>query len=36
MRLAGRENGLADKVFERTEMTKGVGFDKYWDAGGGW
>lgn len=21
--------------FMRTEMTKGVGFDKYWDAGGG-
>lgn len=27
--------GLVHPGFMRTEMTKGVGFDKYWDAGGG-
>lgn len=27
--------GLVHPAFMRTEMTKGVGFDKYWDAGGG-
>ncbi|KAG9999836.1 NAD(P)-binding protein, partial [Aureobasidium melanogenum] len=26
--------GLVHPAFMRTEMTKGVGFDKYWDAGG--
>jgi len=27
--------GLVHPGFMRTEMTKGVGFDKYWDEGGG-
>ena len=27
--------GIVHPGFMRTEMTKGVGFDKYWDAGGG-
>jgi NAD(P)-dependent dehydrogenase (short-subunit alcohol dehydrogenase family) len=27
--------GLVHPGFMRTEMTKGVGFDKYWDDGGG-
>jgi len=27
--------GLLHPAFMRTEMTKGVGFDKFWDAGGG-
>jgi len=27
--------GLLHPGFMRTEMTKGVGFDKFWDAGGG-
>lgn len=27
--------GLVHPGFMRTEMTKSVGFDKYWDAGGG-
>lgn len=27
--------GLVHPGFMRTEMTKGVGFDKFWDAGGG-
>lgn len=27
--------GLMHPGFMRTEMTKSVGFDKYWDAGGG-
>lgn len=27
--------GLVHPGFMRTEMTRGVGFDKYWDAGGG-
>ncbi|KAI5204755.1 NAD(P)-binding protein [Aureobasidium subglaciale] len=26
--------GIVHPAFMRTEMTKGVGFDKYWDAGG--
>ena len=34
-----KENGIAVAIvhpgFMRTEMTKGVGFDKFWDAGGG-
>lgn len=31
---AGVAVSLAHPGFMRTEMTKGVGFDKYWDAGG--
>ncbi|GAB7352107.1 hypothetical protein MBLNU459_g2605t1 [Dothideomycetes sp. NU459] len=27
--------GIVHPAFMRTEMTKGVGFDKFWDAGGG-
>jgi NAD(P)-dependent dehydrogenase (short-subunit alcohol dehydrogenase family) len=27
--------GIVHPGFMRTEMTKGVGFDKYWDDGGG-
>lgn len=27
--------GLVHPGFMRTEMTRSVGFDKYWDAGGG-
>lgn len=27
--------GLVHPGFMRTDMTKGVGYDKYWDAGGG-
>lgn len=27
--------GILHPAFMRTEMTKGVGFDKFWDAGGG-
>lgn len=27
--------GIVHPAFMRTEMTKGVGFDKYWDDGGG-
>ena len=27
--------GIVHPGFMRTEMTRGVGFDKYWDAGGG-
>lgn len=27
--------GMVHPGFMRTEMTKGVGFDKYWDEGGG-
>ena len=34
-----KEKGISVAIvhpgFMRTEMTKGVGFDKYWDAGGG-
>jgi len=34
-----KEKGVVISIvhpgFMRTEMTKGVGFDKYWDAGGG-
>ena len=34
-----KERGVAVAVvhpgFMRTEMTKGVGFDKFWDEGGG-
>lgn len=28
-------NTLAQPGFMRTEMTKGVGFDQFWDDGGG-
>ncbi|KAK4496945.1 hypothetical protein PRZ48_011394 [Zasmidium cellare] len=31
---AGVAVGLVHPAFMRTEMTKGVGFDKFWDAGG--
>ena len=27
--------GIVHPGFMRTEMTKGVGFDKFWDDGGG-
>ncbi len=34
-----KEKGIVGSIvhpgFMRTEMTKGVGFDKYWEAGGG-
>lgn len=34
-----KEHGVVVSIvhpgFMRTEMTKGVGFDKYWDDGGG-
>lgn len=32
---AGVVVSIVHPGFMRTEMTKGVGFDKYWDAGGG-
>lgn len=35
LKESGVAVGLVHPGFMRTEMTKGVGFDKYWDAGGG-
>lgn len=35
LKPSGVAVGLVHPGFMRTEMTKGVGFDKYWDAGGG-
>ena len=35
LKPSGVAVGLIHPGFMRTEMTKGVGFDKYWDAGGG-
>ncbi|KAL4921971.1 hypothetical protein BDW62DRAFT_99439 [Aspergillus aurantiobrunneus] len=34
LKPSGVAVGLVHPGFMRTEMTKGVGFDKYWDAGG--
>ncbi|KAL4998292.1 hypothetical protein BDV10DRAFT_167231 [Aspergillus recurvatus] len=34
LKSSGIAVGLVHPGFMRTEMTKGVGFDKYWDAGG--
>ncbi|KAL4992613.1 hypothetical protein BDW68DRAFT_173005 [Aspergillus falconensis] len=34
LKPSGIAVGLVHPGFMRTEMTKGVGFDKYWDAGG--
>ncbi|KAL4944498.1 hypothetical protein BDV06DRAFT_187174 [Aspergillus oleicola] len=34
LKESGIAVGLVHPGFMRTEMTKGVGFDKYWDAGG--
>ncbi|KAJ5749639.1 hypothetical protein N7533_006667 [Penicillium manginii] len=34
LKAKGITVGLVHPGFMRTEMTKGVGFDKYWDAGG--
>lgn len=35
LKAQGIAVGLVHPGFMRTEMTKSVGFDKYWDAGGG-
>ncbi|KAL4878631.1 hypothetical protein BJY04DRAFT_195278 [Aspergillus karnatakaensis] len=35
LKPSGVAVGLVHPGFMRTEMTKGVGFDKYWDDGGG-
>lgn len=35
LKAKGIAVGLVHPGFMRTEMTKSVGFDKYWDAGGG-
>lgn len=35
LKASGVAVGLVHPGFMRTDMTKGVGFDKFWDAGGG-